>query len=69
MGDAYEEALAALSTLISGRQRPQGSTWEWEHAFEAMQLYLKAGTAGWGSKAKQTLGASRADWWMPICSV
>ncbi|EFN52135.1 hypothetical protein CHLNCDRAFT_7888, partial [Chlorella variabilis] len=37
---SYERALAALSSLISGRQRKD--TGMWAHAFEMMQSYLEA---------------------------
>lgn len=37
----YERALAALSSLISGRQRKDSG--QWEHAFEMMQCYLEVG--------------------------
>lgn len=38
--EEYERALAALSSLISGRQRKDSG--QWQHAFEMMQSYLEA---------------------------
>ena len=37
--EEYERALAALSGLISGRQRRDSGMWA--HAFEMMQSYLE----------------------------
>ena len=38
----YDRVLAQLGTLISGRSRGDGRSWEWEHAMEVMQLCLEA---------------------------
>ncbi len=34
----YDEALKALGGLISGKKRPNGSSWS--HAFESMRVHL-----------------------------
>ncbi len=48
----YERALAALSGLISGRQRKDSGMWS--HAFEMMQSYLEASglIAGCGGRSR-----------------
>ena len=51
---AYAAALDKLGTLITGRSRKDGHSWEWNHAMEVMQLCLevrweKAATFLWGS--------------------
>jgi hypothetical protein len=38
---AYEAALAKLGSLITGRSRKDGHSWEWNHAMEVMQLCLE----------------------------
>ena len=38
--DEYDEALAALSTLISKQKRTKGD--DWANAFSAMRVFLEA---------------------------
>lgn len=44
--DAYEEALGALSKLISQQKRTKGESWE--NAFAAMQVFLEVSSSTFG---------------------
>lgn len=48
-----EQAMDALGTLISGRSRGDGKTWE--TAYEYMQVYLEVRKASWSNSVAMEL--------------
>lgn len=54
----YAAALDKLGTLITGRSRKDGHSWEWNHAMEVMQLCLEVSVARDKAKGERaaTLG-------------
>jgi hypothetical protein len=42
----YARALDRLGSLITGRSRKDGHSWEWNHAMEVMQLCLEVSKTG-----------------------